>query len=66
MKKQIIYTSVLGTLVLGSWWGVLTIIPITMVIVWRLLDEERFLVKNLPAYTGYKTKVKYRLMPFIW
>jgi protein-S-isoprenylcysteine O-methyltransferase Ste14 len=57
----------LGTpLALGSWWGVLTIIPITMVIVWRLRDEERFLSRNLPDYTEYKDKVKYRLLPFVW
>ena len=57
----------LGTpLALGSWWGVLTMIPITAVIIWRLLDEERFLTKNLPDYAGYKTKVKYRLVPFVW
>lgn len=57
----------LGTpLALGSLWGVLTIIPITAVIVWRLLDEERFLTKSLPGYAEYKNKVKYRLVPFIW
>ena len=57
----------LGTpLALGSWWGVLTMIPITAVIIWRLLDEERFLTKNLPDYAGYKAKVKYRLVPFVW
>ena len=27
---------------LGSWWGMLTVIPITLLIIWRLLDEERF------------------------
>ena len=53
-------------LALASWWGVLTIIPITAVIVWRLLDEERFLLKNLPGYGEYKNKVKYRLVPFVW
>lgn len=57
----------LGTpLALGSWWGAFTIIPITTVIIWRLLDEERFLTKNLPAYAEYKAKVKYRLIPLIW
>jgi protein-S-isoprenylcysteine O-methyltransferase Ste14 len=57
----------LGTpLALGSLWGVLTIIPITAVIVWRLLDEERFLAKNLPGYVEYEKKVKYRLIPFVW
>lgn len=57
----------IGTpLALGSWWGVLTIIPITAVIIWRLLDEERFLTKSLLGYTEYKSKVRYRLAPFVW
>jgi len=51
---------------LGSWWGLLTIIPIMVIIVWRLLDEEVFLEKNLPGYLAYRNKVKYRLLPFIW
>ena len=53
-------------LALGSWWGVLTIIPMTLVIVWRLLDEERFLAENLSGYPAYQNKVKYRLLPFAW
>jgi protein-S-isoprenylcysteine O-methyltransferase Ste14 len=57
----------LGTpLALGSLWGVLTIVPITAVIIWRLLDEERFLAKSLPGYIEYEKKVKYRLIPFVW
>jgi protein-S-isoprenylcysteine O-methyltransferase Ste14 len=53
-------------LALGSLSGVLTIVPITAVIVWRLLDEERFLTKNLPGYAAYERKVKYRLIPSVW
>ncbi len=53
-------------LALGSWWGMLTFIPITLLILWRLLDEERFLVKNLSGYGEYRSKVKYRLIPFVW
>lgn len=53
-------------LALGSWWGLLTFIPLTFVIAWRLLDEERFLVKNLSGYGEYRSKVKYRLIPFVW
>jgi protein-S-isoprenylcysteine O-methyltransferase Ste14 len=51
---------------LGSWWGLFTIIPISAVIVWRLLDEEKFLLKNLPDYQQYQQKVTHRLLPFIW
>lgn len=53
-------------LALGSWWGLLTVIPIVVVIIWRLLDEEIFLEKNLPGYLAYRNIVKYRLLPFIW
>jgi protein-S-isoprenylcysteine O-methyltransferase Ste14 len=44
----------------------LTFIPLTLIIVWRLLDEERFLAKNLSGYAEYRDKVKYRLIPFVW
>lgn len=57
----------LGTpLALGSWWGLLTFIPITFVIAWRLLDEERFLSKSLSGYAEYRQKVRYRLVPLLW
>jgi protein-S-isoprenylcysteine O-methyltransferase Ste14 len=58
-----------GTLLdayLGSWGGLLTIIPLTLVIVRRLLDEEEFLVKNLSGYAEYCNKIRHRLVPFIW
>lgn len=53
-------------LALGSAWGLLAAVPITLVIVWRLLDEERFLAKNLPGYDEYRRRARYRLLPFIW
>ena len=53
-------------LALGSWWGWFTIIPISLLIGWRLLDEEIFLAGNLPGYSEYQNRVRYRLVPFIW
>jgi protein-S-isoprenylcysteine O-methyltransferase Ste14 len=53
-------------LALGSFWGLLTFIPLTLLIVWRIVDEERFLVKNLSGYGEYRCRVKYRLIPFVW
>jgi protein-S-isoprenylcysteine O-methyltransferase Ste14 len=53
-------------LALGSWWGLLMFIPSVAVIIWRLLDEERFLSRNLAGYTEYKNKVRYRLIPLVW
>jgi protein-S-isoprenylcysteine O-methyltransferase Ste14 len=53
-------------LALGSWWGVLLLVPFLPVLLWRLLDEERFLRKNLPGYAAYTQKVRYRLIPAIF
>ena len=53
-------------LALGSLWGLLTIIPLTVVIVLRLLDEEKFLARNLPGYSDYSNKIGHRLLPYVW
>jgi protein-S-isoprenylcysteine O-methyltransferase Ste14 len=53
-------------LALGSWWGLIMLIPGVAGIIMRLLDEERFLSRNLAGYTEYKNKVRYRLIPFVW
>ncbi len=51
---------------LGSWWGLLMFIPMTLTIAWRARDEERFLFKNLSGYKEYCQIVRYRLVPFAW
>jgi protein-S-isoprenylcysteine O-methyltransferase Ste14 len=57
----------LGTpLALSSLWGLLPLIPMTAVIVARLLDEEKVLAEGLSGYRGYCRKVRFRLIPFVW
>jgi protein-S-isoprenylcysteine O-methyltransferase Ste14 len=51
---------------LGSWWGVLVMAAILPALLWRLLDEERFLAINLPGYRDYQARVRYRLVPLVW
>jgi protein-S-isoprenylcysteine O-methyltransferase Ste14 len=51
---------------LGSWWGLCVIALMMPALIWRLLDEEQFLAKNLPGYTEYQNTVRHRLVPFIW
>jgi protein-S-isoprenylcysteine O-methyltransferase Ste14 len=51
---------------LNSLWALLTILPMYAVITARLLDEERFLTKNLAGYTAYCIKVKWRLLPGVF
>jgi protein-S-isoprenylcysteine O-methyltransferase Ste14 len=50
-------------LALGSWYGLLGIFLFLPVLIWRLLDEEQFLSRNLPGYLEYKAKVRWRLIP---
>lgn len=40
------------------------IYPILIII--RINNEEKVLLKELKGYTEYKKKVKYKLIPFIW
>jgi len=51
---------------LGSWWGVLVFAAIIPALAWRLLDEERVLVRGLDGYPAYKCKVRWRMIPHIW
>ena len=53
-------------LALGSWVAMPFSLPLISVIVIRLLDEERFLEKNLTGYREYCQKVRYHLVPNVW
>jgi len=53
-------------LALGSWWGLFAFLLILPALIWRIRDEERLLAKNLPGYSEYLHKVRYRLVPSIW
>ena len=53
-------------LALGSYWGLLILLPLAATLVIRLLDEETFLGRNLPGYAEYCAKVRYRLLPGLW
>ena len=51
---------------LGSWWGLLVVAAILPTLIWRLIDEERFLSRELPGYLEYRNQVRYRLIPLVW
>jgi protein-S-isoprenylcysteine O-methyltransferase Ste14 len=57
----------IGTpLALGSYWGLAFLALSTVVLIWRILDEEKLLKKELPGYIEYMQKVRYRLVPYLW
>lgn len=53
-------------LILGSSWGLIPFALYPVVIVIRILNEEKVLREGLRGYGEYTKKVKYRLIPFIW
>ncbi|HEY9227630.1 MAG TPA: isoprenylcysteine carboxylmethyltransferase family protein [Gemmatimonadaceae bacterium] len=53
-------------LALGSWWSIALLILFLPVLLWRLLDEEKILARDLPGYTDYMQRVRYRLVPHVW
>jgi protein-S-isoprenylcysteine O-methyltransferase Ste14 len=57
---------VFAPLGLASYWGLVCIPPFIAIIVWRLLEEEKFLVASLPGYSEFRKKTIYRLIPGIW
>lgn len=53
-------------LALGSWWGLAILAVVLPGLIWRILDEEELLKKELPGYREYVQKVRYRLVPYLW
>ena len=53
-------------LILGSFWGLIPFAFYPVLTVIRILNEEKVLTEGLCGYREYKTRVKYRLIPFVW
>lgn len=53
-------------LALGSYWGLLFLIPGLAVLAIRIFDEEKVLTQDLAGYPDYAQKVQYRLLPYVW
>jgi protein-S-isoprenylcysteine O-methyltransferase Ste14 len=53
-------------LALGSYWGLLVLIPVPIGLAYRILDEEKALTEELDGYREYMHDVRYRLVPYVW
>jgi protein-S-isoprenylcysteine O-methyltransferase Ste14 len=51
---------------LGSVRAIILAILAIGCLVWRLLEEERYLSQHLAGYDDYRRATPYRLVPFIW
>lgn len=66
MYSAALVMTAFSPLALGSYWGLLMIVPIVATLAWRLLDEERVLKRDLPGYVDYCQRVRFRLIPGLW
>jgi protein-S-isoprenylcysteine O-methyltransferase Ste14 len=53
-------------LALGSYWGLVFVIPGLSGLAFRIRDEEKLLKQDLDGYREYAQEVRYRLVPGIW
>jgi len=53
-------------LALGSWWALPGFLLVVLLIVLRLLNEEKMLSRELPGYSDYCLRTRYRLIPLVW
>jgi len=51
---------------LGSLWALIPAAAVVATVVFRLIDEERYLTQRLPGYVDYQVRVRYRLIPGVW
>ena len=54
------------SLALGSYWGLVFVIPCFVIFALRIRDEEKLLQEELSGYREYMQKVRYRLVPHVW
>jgi len=51
---------------LGSWWALIPAGVGIAIILLRTALEDRWLREHLTGYVDYSTRVRWRLIPYIW
>ncbi|MDD1695490.1 MAG: isoprenylcysteine carboxylmethyltransferase family protein [Methanoregula sp.] len=51
---------------LGSYWAFPAFMIFPLILVYRIINEEEVLMRELPGYRDYMQNVRYRLVPGIW
>lgn len=52
--------------ILGSYFALIPVVFIPILVAFRIINEEKVLLKGLQGYDLYMKKVRYRLIPYIW
>jgi protein-S-isoprenylcysteine O-methyltransferase Ste14 len=65
MYSAISLLSLATPLALGSYLALPLFVLLIPLLVFRLLNEEKLLRQNLPGYTDYCSRTRFRLVPFV-
>jgi protein-S-isoprenylcysteine O-methyltransferase Ste14 len=66
MYASMLFVFVGTALLLGSWWGVVIAIGLSLSFCVRIPIEEKALREGLAGYEAYAARVRWRLVPGIW
>jgi len=66
MYSGVLLMYLVTPIALGSYWGLLPVSVLPLLLIYRIKNEEILLCKELDGYLEYTMKVKYRLIPYIW
>lgn len=53
-------------LLLGSWWGLVSVLAFIVLLAIRTFIEEKTLRTGLRGYDEYAARVRYKLIPMVW
>ncbi|TPI08454.1 isoprenylcysteine carboxylmethyltransferase family protein [Mesorhizobium sp. B4-1-3] len=53
-------------LLLGSWWGLASVLAFILLLAIRTFIEEKTLRTGLQGYDDYAARVRYKLIPMVW
>jgi protein-S-isoprenylcysteine O-methyltransferase Ste14 len=66
MYLGVLVMYLLTPIALGSWWAAPLFSLSLPIFIWRILNEETVLLRDLPGHYEYCQERRYRLLPLIW
>ena len=66
MYSSMLFVFVGIALLLGSWWGVVIAVALSLMFCIRIGIEEKALREGLDGYEAYAARVRWRLIPGVW
>ncbi len=57
---------IFSPLALGSYWAMIPALGVVVLLVARIRNEERVMMRDLKGYAEYMQKTMYRLIPGVW